>query len=939
MKHFLERKDPWGHGLSLWVLFGMCFSLPLIWWSVKRLELDNNVENWLPSSDPPAIALAWYRDHFPVDSRVLISWEGANLVDRRVETFANKLQGEVDVDGVRRSGLKQVANATTPYELISRIVRYDVEPLEAVKRLEGVLIGTGPLKIRLTESGRQNRNVTIAELQSAIEQEAGFEVTVLEPEASWVDALEAWEEAEYASLKPEPTEEQEEAITAFRNGITELWREHDLQLTWPGMLNNPQSVEQVKQIAKSLRGRVTDDAPEGESLIADAFTILGSPVAISASLSEAGLADRNGTFAAIRKIAVESGVPEPDLRMGGSPVAGSALNIAVKHALWDNDYPLFQLHKRSTILFSCIVSTLLAFVLLRSLRLALLVLLVSYYATFITLSLVPLTNGTFNMVLAVMPSLMLVLTLSAAIHVANYWRYSDHQKGHVRHAVIQAVKQATTPCLYASLTTAIGLISLTTSPLLPVRSFGLYSAVGCGISLIVVLFCLPTLLLFWPATPEQSDREQSSWAGFAAFITRHKNAVAFGCVAVFIASSWGLRYFRTETKVIRYFPKTARVVQDYEFLENQLAGIVPVDTVIRFDQGAQKELNFLQRLELVRRVQNRIQNHNEISGTISLATFMPVEKNPEEMTTFQRLRFNKRATEVERKVHDENSAADQFLALAQDTPIQLDDHLSNAGDELWRITAQVAVLTDLNYVKLTNDLEEIAKSELKFHAGTDHVVTGMVPLFLRTQQAVLQSLIRSFGLAFGIIAVVMMLLLKNPIAGLITMLPNLLPVGMVFGLVSWAGMRVDIGTMITASVALGIAVDGTLHLITWFRNGLLEGKTRDEALSEALGHCGPAMSQTSFAIGIGMFVLYFADLLLISRFGWLMASLIGAALIADLVFLPALLAGVLGRIIQKSLKPDMIHEQTPGEASQMELQPHLSPSPTTSQSNRYLRID
>ena len=253
-------------------------------------------------------------------------------------------------------------------------------------------------------------------------------------------------------------------------------------------------------------------------------------------------------------------------------------------------------------------------------------------------------------------------------------------------------------------------------------------------------------------------------------------------------------------------------------------------------------------------------------------------------------------------------------------------------------------MTDLNYVELTNDLDQIAQSELKFHAGTGHVVTGMVPLFLRTQQAVLQSLIRSFGLAFGIIAAFMMLLLRNFFAGLITMLPNLLPVGMVFGLVSWAGVKVDIGTMITASVALGIAVDGTLHLMTWFRNGLEEGKTREQALSDALGHCRPAMSQTSFAIGIGMFVLYFSDLLLISRFGWLMAALIGAALIADLVFLPALLAGVLGGIIEKAVnkeKATAAEEQETTEEKRMELQPRLSPTPTpaTSKSNQYLRID
>jgi uncharacterized protein len=138
----------------------------------------------------------------------------------------------------------------------------------------------------------------------------------------------------------------------------------------------------------------------------------------------------------------------------------------------------------------------------------------------------------------------------------------------------------------------------------------------------------------------------------------------------------------------------------------------------------------------------------------------------------------------------------------------------------------------------------------------------------------------------------------------ITMLPNLLPVGVVFGLISWGGIPVDIGTMITASVALGIAIDGTLHLLTWFRDGLRRGMSREDAIALGLAHCGPAMWQTSAAIGLGLLMLITAELLLISRFGWLMAALIGAALLADIVFLPALLSGPLGTLIARNTPAD-----------------------------------
>ncbi|MCH7990441.1 MAG: MMPL family transporter, partial [Planctomycetes bacterium] len=432
-------------------------------------------------------------------------------------------------------------------------------------------------------------------------------------------------------------------------------------------------------------------------------------------------------------------------------------------------------------------------------------------------------------------------------------------------------------------------------------------------------------------------------------LSKHRYPVILSCLTAFAVCTYGLKWFQTETKVIRYFPDESRVVQDYNFLEENLAGIIPVVTIVRFDDQAQHSLNFLQRMELVRDVENKMRQHPQISGTMSLADFQPVSKIPPNKAGFlQKARFNRRAFEVETRAR-KSDAAQTFLATAEE-PTDLyesgDQRLNRAGDELWKISAQVAIMSDMNYADFTADLDDMARSVLKTHAGSDHVVTGMVPLFLRTQQAVLDSLITSFALAFAVIAVVMMVLLKNPIAGLVTMLPNLLPVGIVFGLISWNGLAVDIGTMITASVALGIAVDGTLHLITWFQIGIRQGLTRREAVAEALSHCGPAMLQTSTAVGIGLLMLYPADLLLIKRFGWLMSALIGTALVADVIFLPALLAGPLGSLIQKTLlrsesaEPELSkqsQESKPQPVAVALAKPFFSRAAT--QPRRILRID
>ncbi|MEX0717852.1 MAG: MMPL family transporter [Planctomycetaceae bacterium] len=972
MTHFFDKRDRWGHGYALWVLAGMMFLVPFALWSLKQIRLENDVESWLPEDDPQAATLAWYRGVFPDEDRMLVSWDGSSLDDPRVARFAERLRGRADREGIRRNGLPEVESVVTPQDLIARMTQPNVggqrvSHEEAVRRLRGVLVGPGKLKVRLTETGRQAPEARDLLLKQARE-ELGIDA-VAHPPAPRPGLEEAFLEDEgEEEVVPagEPTAEElaaeeaalaaEEELAAAPGGLP--YREHDLQIDWPGMHSQPERLEAFQRMAAELTAKLTPRSPNESPLVAETFFVPGSPIAMTVVLSEAGAADRGTAMRKIHETAAEVGIPPETLRMGGSPVAGHELNVEVKKALSNTEHPWWMLHRRSPILLSCLVGALVSIVLLKNLRLATLVQASAFYTVLATVAVVPITGGSMNMVLVVMPTLLLVLTLSAAIHVANYWKNAANRDPAT--SVAETVRMAFMPCLLAAVTTAIGLMSLTTSPLAPVRDFGLYSSLGCLILLGVVLYALPAMLQYWPAAPpplEEVDR--TSWRKFAGLLCRHSKAVSIGCVALFVAGTIGLYRFRTEIKVIRYFPDESRVVQDYDFLEDQLAGIVPVQMIVRFDRESQTDLLFTERVEIVRDIQERMREHPEISGTLALSDFLPEIPPPAQASRLAAMRASRTALEVERGIQEAEGTA-AFLTKSSEEarlPGSVGDEngrvLNEAGDELWRITAQVAIMSDLDYGELVGDephyaalpgnLNHIARSVLKDYGGADHVVTGTVPVFLRTQQAVLESLIRSFGLAFALIAVVMMVLLKNPLAGLWTMLPNSLPVAFVFGLVSWGRIPVDIGTMITASVALGIAVDGTLHLLTWFQAAIREGASRDEAVRRALAHCGPAMWQTSAAVGIGLLMLSFVDLLLVSRFGWLMAAMIGAALVADVVLLPTLLAGPLGRLLERTVAAEKGSKSPPTPASPAPA-PHLeqrarSESGQRSSSGRILRID
>ncbi len=193
------------------------------------------------------------------------------------------------------------------------------------------------------------------------------------------------------------------------------------------------------------------------------------------------------------------------------------------------------------------------------------------------------------------------------------------------------------------------------------------------------------------------------------------------------------------------------------------------------------------------------------------------------------------------------------------------------------------------------------------------IYTGVVPVVYKAQRTLLNNLVVSFLWAFGLIMVVMMFVLRSPTAAFVSMFPNVFPVAVVFGAMGWLGISIDIGTMMTASVAMGVAVDDTIHFLTWYRWGLDSGLSRQGAIREAYRRVARAMAQTTAIGGLGMAVFALSTFTPTQRFGVLMLALLCAALVGDLVFLPALLASPLGKLFSPSSKDKKRRISQPSE--------------------------
>ena len=222
----------------------------------------------------------------------------------------------------------------------------------------------------------------------------------------------------------------------------------------------------------------------------------------------------------------------------------------------------------------------------------------------------------------------------------------------------------------------------------------------------------------------------------------------------------------------------------------------------------------------------------------------------------------------------------------------------------------------------------------------DVVYTGVVPVVYKAQNTLLESLIESVAWAFALIAIVMICLLsparsfwsafspRNAVqavgSGAISMIPNVFPVVIIFGFMGHWGNKVDIGSMMTASVAMGVAVDDTIHFLTWFREGLRRGLDRRDAIFVAYKHVAPAMTQTTIIGGLGLSVFALSTFTPTQQFGTLMLVLLGAALVGDLIFLPALLASPLGRVF--GVRPRKSDDDHQGPGIEQEADENASPA-------------
>ena len=577
----------------------------------------------------------------------------------------------------------------------------------------------------------------------------------------------------------------------------------------------------------------------------------------------------------------DCGIDADTLHLAGHLVETATINVASLQTLNRLSIP------------SALLVLIVAWPFLRSLRLAILVLLTASFCQCAGLALVHFTGGHMNGMLGIMPILVMVIFVSGSVHLINYYRDALPNLG-ATEAPIHAVRVGWFPCTLAIGTTALGIVSLALSHVAPVRDFGIYSALSMVLVLASLLIVLPGSLVLTaryeathgrvPPKPGHGKFPSRFWKAVSIPISRHHHWFVAGSVIVMLVASVGLPRLHGSMHLSDFFSHKTPVFQDHLWLEENVGPLLPAEVVLVFDDFA--DWSMLDRLRVVSHVEEAVHAIPMEVGTVSMAAFLPRPNDEATVrSTASRAIFNRI---IERR-RDELVSANQYLA-------------TDGGRELWRIHVRLQSLNGTRYEDAVAMLQETVDRTIGTLPEDERnrlsvVYTGMLPLLAAAHPALMRDLIVSFGASFFLITIALSLGLRSLPLGLLSMLPNIFPIVTVFGVMGWIRPAIDPGTMMTASIGLGIAVDDTVHFLTWFRRGRAAGMLPRAAVRNAYQHCGNAILRTTIICGAGLAVYGTSSFAPAARFGILVSQLLVAALIGDLVFLPALLSGPLGRLV------------------------------------------
>ncbi len=611
----------------------------------------------------------------------------------------------------------------------------------------------------------------------------------------------------------------------------------------------------------------------------------GAPEA-EAELRRLNSMDDADMLATVREVIAEHRARGLEIEMAGSLVVGEVVSRTIK-----SDFGRL-LGIAAVAIFA------LLFCVFRRVSVSVLVLTVVLLALAGTLGLMALCGAPVGFGTQILPAFLLAAGVGYAVHVVTLFRFYLQQSGPVApsvsarelrgRAIVRTLDHAGPPILLTALTTMGGLLSFIPAELAPIVQLGHFAPIGIALAALYSVVLLPALLVWLPLRfrARGSVRGRSEWivsrVGLAA--AARPGLVMAALVVVLATSIFGITRLRMSHDPVAWLPESSPIHAATGRVDAVLGGASALELMIDANaEGGFRTPDLLARLDRLEHDILRASAEPVVVGTV-LGLHDAVKEINQALAGGDPAAY---------RVPRDADVVAQELILFENSGMDDLEELVDSTYTTAKLTVRVTQADAFYSTPFAWQIEQLARQQF---AGVAEVrTTGMYDLKNEVFVNVIGSLEKSYLLAFCVIASLLVVMVGDLRIGLVSLIPNTAPILAAMGMMGLLEIPLGVYTMLVGSIAMGLAVDDTIHMAHSFVRFEREGLAPREAIGRALSTAGVAVLVTSAALVCGFLVFGLATLSALLHFGIVAAAAIVAALVADLVISPALFVWVARR--------------------------------------------
>lgn len=482
-----------------------------------------------------------------------------------------------------------------------------------------------------------------------------------------------------------------------------------------------------------------------------------------------------------------------------------------------------------------------------------------------------------NLISMLIPTILMVYSVGDTVHVINiFHQHVQDYPSQVRTQQIrEALQKSLKPCFYTTLTTVIGYLALYFSPLPAFKVMGVFTFGGMLLAFMLV-YVVTAIGFYWMAQIKTDVRVRkiniNSMVTRINYWTSQRSGRILSLAAlIVIGGVIALPYLVVNTDSLHLLGD-GKAKRDLHAIEAVLGGNARFQINIRKKDGS--SLLAGEELTKLAAFQQELDENPRLATPVSIINFKTFLENRRSALAV----FN--PVNLPRLLEDQAGDANPFFSLF--------------SADFSEVSVAVNV-KELETKELEELLLQIDESFQQHFPATEYElkVHGFLALFAQLNQFILQTQFRSFGLAFLVAFGILVYFIGDLKTSILALLPNLLPLFLTIIIMAVFGVALEAANAMLAPIMLGVAMDDTIHLMNHYRLRRAAGDTVEKALDAALAYTGGALFSTTIALVCGFLVVGMSGVISVSTFGLLCAFTVLAALVADVVVLPALLKRML----------------------------------------------